>query len=238
VSDVVVADVFRALDLTGVSANAVLGGVIARREQLDPVGFAVLAIMSGLGGGLIRDTLLQHGTPIALTDYAYLLAAFGGAAFAFLLRVEGRLWDRVWPVIDALALGCWAAAGAQKTLDVGLGWLPAVLLGTITAVGGGAVRDIVLRRVPAVLGGNTLYATSAAVASGVLVILYENGSPTAGSLAALAIGAGLCLLARWRGWVLPSADAWSPVRVVPARYRIHARPSLNGGPDNENGDSP
>jgi len=224
VADVAVTDLFRALDLTGVFANAVLGGVIARRERLDPVGFLTLAVLSGLGGGLIRDTLLQHGTPVALTDYAYLLTAFGGALLTFMVRVEGRLWDHAWPVIDALALGCWAAAGAQKTLDVGLGWLPALLLGTITAVGGGAVRDIVLRRVPAVLGGNTLYATCAITASGVLVILYENGYPTAGTLAALVVGAGLCLVARWRGWILPSADAWSPARVVPARYRIRRRP--------------
>lgn len=222
-SAVPVTDLFRVLDLTGVFTNAVLGGVIARRAKFDPVGFVVLAILSGLGGGLIRDTLLQRGTPVALTDYAYLTTAFGGAALAYLVRVEGRLWDRAWPVVDALALGCWAAAGAQKTLGVGLGWLPAVLLGTITAVGGGAVRDIVLRRVPAVLGGNTLYATSAALASGVLVILAYQGYPTAGSLAALVVGAGLCLLARWRRWILPDADAWSPKQVVPARYRARLR---------------
>lgn len=237
--DVPVTDLFRALDLTGVFANAMLGGVIARRERLDPVGFLTLAVLSGLGGGLVRDTLLQHGTPVALTDYAYLLTAFGGAAVTFLIRVEGRLWNRVWPVLDALALGCWAAAGAEKTLGVGLGWLPAVLLGTITAVGGGAIRDIVIRRVPTVLGGNTLYATAAAAASGALVILNGAGFRTAGMLAALGIGAGLCLVARWRGWILPSADAWSPTRVVPARYRLrrHGR-NQDSGSRAENDDSP
>lgn len=223
VNSVPVSEVIRAVDLTGVFANAVLGGVIARREKLDPVGFATLALLSGLGGGLIRDVLLQHGTPVALTDYAYPITAFGGAALAFVIRVEGRLWDRVWPVIDALALGCWAAAGAQKTLEAGLGWLPAVLLGTITAVGGGAVRDIVLRRVPTVLGGNTLYATCAAVASGVLVVVYRAGYVNAGLVAALVVGAGLCLIARWRGWILPSGDAWSPSRVIPAYYRSRRR---------------
>ena len=232
-------DLFRALDLTGVFANAVLGGVIARRTKLDPVGFVVLAILSGLGGGIIRDTLLQHGTPVALTDYAYVLTAVGAAALTYVADVSGRWWDRVWPVIDALALGCWAAAGAQKTLGVGLGWLPAVLLGTITAVGGGAVRDIVLRRVPAVLGGNTLYATCAAAASGVLVILYSQGYRTAGSLSALVVGAGLCLLARWRGWILPSADAWSPRSVVPARYRsLRRRGSVDRDSRAERGDRP
>jgi uncharacterized membrane protein YeiH len=239
VDSVSVSEVIRAVDLTGVFANAVLGGVIARREKLDPVGFATLALLSGLGGGLIRDVLLQHGTPVALTDYAYPSTALGGAALVFVIRVEGRLWDRVWPVIDALALGCWAAAGAQKTLEAGLGWLPAVLLGTITAVGGGAVRDIVLRRVPTVLGGNTLYATCAAVASGVLVVLYRQGYANAGPVAALVVGAGLCLTARWRGWILPSGDAWSPSRVIPTHYRSRRRRrKLDGNTGAEEKDRP
>jgi len=218
-----VTDVFRVLDLTGVFANAVLGGVIARRENLDPVGFATLAVVSGLGGGLIRDTLLQHGTPIALTDYAYLLTAFAGAALAYAVHVEGRVWDRVWPVVDALALGAWAAAGAQKTLAVGLGWLPAVLLGTITAVGGGAVRDVVLRRVPGVLGGNTLYATCALAGAGVLVLVTKAVSSDVAMIAATVIAATLCLLARWRGWMLPSADAWAPRRIVPSPTWVRLR---------------
>jgi uncharacterized membrane protein YeiH len=203
-----VADALRWLDLTGVLANAVLGGVIARAERLDPVGFGTLAIVSGLGGGIIRDVLLQHGTPVALTDYAYVLTALGGAAIAFLMPIEGRMWDRSWPLIDALALGCWAAAGAQKTLALGLGWLPAVLLGGVTAVGGGFVRDIVLRRIPGILGGNTLYATCALAAGGVMVALYQSGQPTAGSVAATLTGAIMCLLARWQHWVLPQADQW------------------------------
>ena len=62
-------------------ANALLGGAVARSHGLDPVGFAVLAIVSGLGGGIIRDTLLQRGTPVALTDYAYLTTcAVGGVS--------------------------------------------------------------------------------------------------------------------------------------------------------------
>lgn len=214
---------FRWLDLTGVFANALLGGVIARHEKLDPIGFATLAVLSGLGGGLIRDVLLQQGPPVVLTDYAYLLTAFAGAAVSFLIRVRGSAWDRIWPVIDALALGTWAAAGAQKTLAVGFGWLPAILLGTITAVGGGAVRDVVLRRIPGVLGGNTLYATCAIAGSSVLVVISEHGHPTVALIVSTVAGAGLCLLARWRGWILPNADAWSPTRVIRATYRGHRK---------------
>jgi uncharacterized membrane protein YeiH len=226
VVDGAVSEVFRGVDLTGVFANAVLGGVIARRQRFDLVGFATLAILSGLGGGIIRDTLLQRGTPVAFTDYAYVLTALVAAALTFMARVQGRLWDRAWPLIDALALGTWAATGAQKTLLVGLGWLPAVLLGTITAVGGGAMRDIVLRRVPTVLGGNTLYATCAVLASAVMVVLSRAGHPTVGLATATLTGAALCLLARWRSWMLPEGDSWSPAQAVPARYRERLRSRL------------
>lgn len=224
VSGAAVTDTFRAIDLVGVFANAVLGGVLARSERLDPVGFAALAVMSGLGGGLIRDTLLQHGTPVALTDYAYIVTALAGAAVAFLADIKGRLWDRGFPWIDALALGCWASAGAQKTLGFGLGWLPAILLGTITAVGGGAVRDIVLRRIPAIFGGNTLYATSAVFASGVMVALYYADLVTLGLVLSTCTGAGLTLLARWRGWRLPQAYPWRLTgERDAARARWHGR---------------
>jgi uncharacterized membrane protein YeiH len=221
VSDAAITETFRAIDLTGVFANAVLGGVLARAERLDPVGFGALAIMSGLGGGLLRDTLLQRGTPVALTDYAYILTALTGAAVAFVLRVEGRLWDRGFPYLDALALGCWASAGAQKTLGFGLGWLTAIMLGTITAVGGGALRDIVLRRIPAIFGGNTLYATSALLASGVMVALFDLRRPSLGLVVSTLVGAGLTLLARWRGWQLPEAYVWRP--SLPAARRARPR---------------
>ena len=208
-----VTEALRVVDLIGVLANAVLGGVLARTRGFDPVGFAALAVVSGLGGGVLRDVLLQRGTPVALTDYAYVITALAGATIAFLLPVEGRLWDRGFPFVDALALGCWAAAGSQKTLELGLGWLPAVLLGTITAVGGGVIRDVLLRRVPTVFGGNTLYATSAVVASVVMVICWRTGHPSLGLVATTVVGAGLTLLSQYRGWQLPPAYEWSPGRA-------------------------
>ena len=220
-----VGDAFRVVDLVGVFANAMLGGVIARAERLDLVGFATLAILSGLGGGMIRDVLLQQGPPLALVDPAYLVTALAGATLTFLLTVEGKVWESVWPLLDAMALGSWAAAGALRTLSFGFEWVPAILLGTITAVGGGALRDVVLRRTPTVLGGNTLYATCAVAAAGVMVLCVQAGQPDIGLVVATAVGAGLSLLARRYGWILPTGDAWSPKQVVPRRARsvIRAR---------------
>ena len=209
-SNLLVNDLFTGIDLTGVLANAILGGVVARAERLHPVGFIALAILSGLGGGLIRDTLLQHGTPVALTRPAYIPTALLGAAIAFFVPVKGQLWNRTFPFVDALALGCWAATGAIRTLSDGLGWLPALLLGTITAVGGGMTRDIFLRRVPQIFAGGNLYTTSAGLASAVMVLMYGVGDPSIGLGLATVTGGGLTLLARWRGWALPQAPAWEP----------------------------
>lgn len=227
-----VGEFLRVIDLAGVFGNAILGGIVAREQRLDPIGFAALATISGLGGGLIRDTLLQHGPPVALTDYFYALAVIAGAIVAFLTPIHDRIWARTFPVIDALALGCWAAAGAQKTLDVGLGWLPAVLLGTITAVGGGAMRDLAVRRTPLIFGGNTLYATCAIAASAVAVAFDYLGRAPAGTVVATCVGAGLCLLARWRGWQLWQGLDWdydirrSPGKLLPRiAVRVNRRPA-------------
>ncbi len=233
VSDAVLRDLFTGIDLTGVLTNAVLGGVIARSERLDPVGFVTLAILSGLGGGLIRDTLLQHGTPVALTDPAYIPTALAGAMIAYFLRVQGPLWNKAFPFVDALALGTWAATGAQKTLGDGLYWLAALLLGTVTAVGGGMTRDIFLRRVPQIFGGNTLYATPALLASGVMVVFYKLGHPSLGLVFATVTGAGLTLLARWRGWELPGSRAGQPGSEGARAARPH-----RGRDDEEDRESP
>ncbi len=205
-TDVALTGFLQWLDLIGVFFNAVCGAVIAKNARLDPLGLGVLAIMSGLGGGLIRDTLLQAGPPIAIVDLRYLGTAIAGALVVTLVRIGGRWWDKVYPPIDALAVGCWAAVGAAKTIGLGHGWLPAILLGTITAVGGSFVRDMVLRQVPAILGGNTIYATWAMVAAAITVLGTELDYTALGSVVATLVGAGLVLLSRYKHWALPQGD--------------------------------
>lgn len=195
------------VDLAGVLGNAILGGVAARTARLDIVGFVVLAVMSGLGGGMIRDTLLQHGTPLALTDPTYLLFAVIGGVIAFFVAFNGRWSRRALLLVDVLAVGCWSAVGAQKALDGGLVWMPAIMLGIITAVGGGMVRDIMLLKVPTIFGGNTLYATSAVLASTEMVVFSKLGLVAVGTAVAILSAAALSLLARRYGWVLPLSDA-------------------------------
>lgn len=205
-----VAEVTRALDLSGVFVNGTLGGVLARAGRLDLFGFLVIGIASGLGGGILRDTLLQHGTPVALTDYTYLTVGVAGTLLAFVADLSRQTSGRLFNLLDALALSVWAVAGAQKTLSVGLGWLPAVLLGTITAVGGGAIRDLMLTRTPSIFGGAPLYATVAVLVSAVLVVCSGLGVPTVGIVAGIVVGVSLRLAALTWDWRLPHSPDWRP----------------------------
>ncbi len=213
-------EVIRFVDLAGVLANAILGGVAARTARMDIVGFIVLAIMSGLGGGMIRDTLLQAGTPVALTDPAYLIFAIVGGVIAFFVTFNGRWARRVLLLLDALAVGCWSAVGAQKALEAGLGWMPAIMLGIITAVGGGMVRDVMVLKVPTIFGGNTLYATSAVLASTEMVVFSKLGLVAVGTAVAIMSGAGLSLLAKRYGWSLPTGYA---LRIPKPIFFLHRR---------------
>lgn len=211
---VTLSDAIRMVDLAGVLANAILGGIAARSARFDLVGFVILAILSGLGGGMIRDTLLQQGPPVALTDPYYLGVAIVGAVIAFFIPFQGKASRRVLLLLDVLAVGCWAAVGAQKGLVAGLGWLPSILLGMVTAIGGGMVRDLFLMKVPTVFGGNTLYATSAFVASIEMVALSSLGLPEIGTIVAILSAAALSLLAKRFGWILPSEVRFRPPRKL------------------------
>ena len=111
----------------------------------------------------------MHGTPVALTNPAYIPTALAGAAVAFVVQIEHKTWDRAFILVDAAALSLWATAGALKAMDDGLGWLPEVLIGTITAIGGAITRDVMLQRVPAVFTQGTLYATVAIIVAAIQV---------------------------------------------------------------------
>lgn len=215
---IAVNDVFRVIDLTGVLLNGILGGKLARSKHFDAVGFIILAIMSAMAGGIVRDVMLQHGPPVAITDPLYISTALVGAGVAFLWKLQSRFWRVALIVADGVVLGCWAATGAMKTLSFGFGIMPALLLGITTAVGGGMIRDVTAGNVPTVFGGNNLYATPALVSAGIMVALYSFGHPTAGMIVATVVGSSFTVLAHWRKWQLPVHSDWS-LSLTPAQLK-------------------
>jgi len=202
-------ELFRAIDLTGVLLNGVLGGRLARIKRFDAVGFCVLAITSALGGGMVRDVLLGAAPPVALTDPRYSTVALVGAGVAMLWKLDSRPWRIALILADGMVLGCWAATGALKTLAAGFGIMPALLLGLMTAVGGGMIRDVCAGNVPQVFGGNHLYATPALASAIVMVVAQKCGFPSFGMVIATLVGLGFTALAHRHRWVLPQNSEWT-----------------------------
>lgn len=218
------------LDLLGVFANGLLGGAVARSQDMDLFGFGAMGLISGLGGGIIRDVLLQHGPPAALVHPAYIPTALAGASIAFVMRIEHKAWDRLFLLVDAAAISLWATAGALITLAAGLGWLPAVLLGTITAIGGGVTREVMLQRTPTVFSEGPLYATVAMFVAALQVVLVNVPGlhVAAGTIIAVAAGFLLRIVAYLRGWRLPLGLEWEPRRIIQRSPRTGEPPESRG----------
>ena len=201
-------DFLRVLDLMGVFVMGVAAGALASRLNFDVVGFAVIGIVAGLGGGLVRDLILDYGTPAAFDGPWYLTCALAGAAFSFFIHAEGAWWRRLVTVLDITAMGLWAATGTAKSLGYGLDVLPAILLGVTSAVGGGVIRDVLVGRIPQIFGGGPLYATGALVTAVLTWLVLALGLPSPTVLIAVAVGALLAGVAAWRRWSLPAHQEW------------------------------
>ena len=140
------------LDLAGTFTYALNGGLTAvRAARLDIAGVVTLAMVSGLGGGIIRDILLGALPPATFSDWRYLAVAAAGGLAAFGLSSRLIRLATLITVLDAAGLGLFAVTGASKALGLGLGAASAVILGAITGVGGGTLRDVLLGQIPSVL---------------------------------------------------------------------------------------
>jgi uncharacterized membrane protein YeiH len=185
-----------ALDLTGTFAFALNGALTAVRvAHLDIIGVVTLGMITALGGGIVRDILIDDLPPAPFSDWRYLAVAAGGSLLAFLL---GRRLERLLgpiTVLDAAGLSLFAVTGASKALDLGLGPAQAVILGAVTGVGGGTMRDVLTQRIPTVLRSE-LYAIPALAGATVTVISIRLGRY--GVLAALG-AATVCFLIRMLG---------------------------------------
>ncbi|WP_129662424.1 trimeric intracellular cation channel family protein [Rothia uropygialis] len=207
---------FRAVDVSAVLANGLLGGALARAFRFDVVGFAMLAIVTGMGGGLIRDVLLNTGFPIALTDSGYWIAAIVASILAYTIDLGARWADRALIVVDFIGMGCWAATGTSKSLMLGLHWIPSVMLGVTTAVGGGVIRDVMVNRIPSIFGGSSLYATIALFGGLEMAFFSEVlHRPNLGMLVSILTCGTVGVLARWRNWRLPE-----PIELKVPRPRL------------------
>jgi len=203
-------------DLGAIFAFALTGALAAIKRGYDIVGVVSLAIVSGIGGGLIRDGLFlqQVGATPLLSNPNYLYVIGAAVAGSVVLGERVRRFHRLIAVVDAVGLGAYACFGVQKALQFGLAPTAAVFIGVVNAVGGGILRDLLTREEPLVFKPGQFYVLTALAGAVTFVFLTAQFelAPTRAAWAAIVLTfvfRALTIRFNWR------SEAVTTVRILP-----------------------
>lgn len=192
------------LELIGVGVFAISGALAAGHKRLDLIGVLGLALVTAVGGGTIRDVLLDRHPIVWLADPNYLIV-IAASAFGTMAYVRWRPPpEKSLLVADALGLALFSVSGAQIAQSAGLPAAACVALGTITGSAGGVLRDALTAEIPLLFRQGELYASAAIAGTTFYFILSALGVPhQVASLTGIAIVAAVRLAAIWWELKLP-----------------------------------
>lgn len=211
------------IDITACVVGALFGALTASERKLDLLGAIGLGIVCGLGGGLIRDTIMQVGS-VYMIDSPYAIpAVLVASTVVFFFGALVKRLDRLTAFLDIVAVGLFAASGTDKAVVYDLGFVSCLLMGTMTGVGGGMLRDIFLGDVPQIFRRGNLYGLCAVAAAAAYYGLVFCGvvKPVA-AFVAVVVAVGL----RWasiRYNILSPADIDLSPKVLGPLRRARAR---------------
>lgn len=212
-----------AFELLAVVVAAATGALTARENKLDLVGAIGLAVLVSLGGGLIRDVILQEGNVYILRQPLALPVAIATAAAVFTFPVMVEKPDRLVAILDIFSVGLFAVMGADKTMLYGYPAITCVMMGFFTAVGGGLLRDVCLARVPYIFQRSNLYAIAAIAGALTYIVLVQ--CLDIWNIAAAVISVAITMAVRW--WSI-RYNIMSPTEVdlhkLPEPVKKVARP--------------
>jgi uncharacterized membrane protein YeiH len=191
------------LDLCGVGVFAASGALTASRKQMDLVGFCLIATVTGIGGGTLRDLLLDRGAVSWVNDPSTIVLCFAVAAALFFTahHIESRFRALLWA--DAVGLAVFCVGGAEIALSAGAPALVAVLMGVMTATFGGILRDVLCAEVPLILR-REIYATAAAAGAITYVALEAAEAGWIAQVVGFGVGFGARAIGIVTGFSLPT----------------------------------
>ena len=186
----------------GTVTFAVAGALTAVEKRFDIIGVLVLAAVTAIGGGSIRDLVVGIVPPTSLTDEPLLWTVFATGLLVFLLHRFVPTGATLY-AFDTVALGLFAALGTERGLEAGFGFWGCVFTGAVSGVGGGIIRDVLSGEVPGVLyRSGDLYATAAAIGAATTFLLHD-ASPAVALIAGAAVTIALRVGSRLAGLNLP-----------------------------------
>lgn len=215
-------------DLTATAIFALTGALIAAKRGFDFLGIFIIAVVSGAGGGILRDAIFLNTMPAFVTDWRYIAAIFVGIGAVLALRsvLKYRLIGLFILLVDSLALGMYGVFGTQKATVFGLSILGAIIVGVVSAIGGGLLREVLMGEDRTALHPGPVYGILAA-ASVVFYLVLSNWLNLSNSLSAwITIVTIFCmrLLAMKFDWQTSAvSDMWDPSKTVTEKSRRMAR---------------
>jgi uncharacterized membrane protein YeiH len=200
------------VEISAIAFGAVAGALTGLRVRFDIAGVLFLAVTCGLGGGLLRDVLLQRGTPVALTDRWFLPTTLAAGLVGVILgRVTEAVKNRfgvTFVLIDAICLAAFAIVGADRAVAAELPSVSCILVGIIAGTGGAIVRDVVVNEPPSLFLPGSFYALAAAGGCAAYVVgLRAEVPPVPLAVVCGAAIVGLRLLSTHREWRTTTADS-------------------------------
>lgn len=197
-------------DLVATFLAAVTGVWAAGRRGYDIVGAFMLALVTGIGGGLLRDAVFIVQVPLAMQDARYLWTILAAVAIGAITHRYSERYSQLFAYADALAMGVYGVYGASWSLIAGLAPEAAVIVGVCNAVGGGLIRDVLVREEPLMFKPGQLYAIAAMVGCILFVLLSHRYGIGDTRAAWIAIGVTLVVrvLAIRFNWTTAAINAW------------------------------
>ncbi|MEF8728963.1 MAG: trimeric intracellular cation channel family protein [Accumulibacter sp.] len=190
--------------VAAVAVNALTGVLDSARRQMDLIGALLVAVATALGGGTVRDLLLDRKV-FWVVDQTYLAVALGAAVLTFFVARACRVPPRLFLIPDAIGLALFTIVGTQVALQWHAPWLVASLMGVITGAVGGVLRDVLCNDVPLIFLQGELYASAAWAGALAMMALQAAGvAPVYASWVGMAIVLGLRLAAMHFRLVLPT----------------------------------
>lgn len=183
------------LSLAGVAVFAISGALAAGRKQFDVFGVLVIAVVTAIGGGTIRDLLLDRNPVFWIEDTNYLSVTSIAAVLTILLVRYGHPPARLLLIADGLGLALFTISGTQIAESTGASHGVSILMGCITGVAGGVLRDVLSNDVPLLLRDREIYATAAISGSIVYIVLLKQTGLT--STCAAIIGMAVIVILRF-----------------------------------------
>lgn len=204
----------------GITAEGMTGALAAGRQKMDLFGVSVIACVTAIGGGSIRDMLLGHYPLVWVEKPQFLLLIIGAAIVTVSISFLMQHFRVLFLVLDAIGLSAFAVIGTQIALEMGYGFIIAVVASVLTGVFGGVMRDLLCDRIPLVFQ-NELYASIALLATTVYFgMMYLGASENVTVIVSVLVAFVVRLLSLWRGWSLPVFDYQEREYVRDPKHRL------------------